>query len=62
MKTKFIDLWRSSSIIQGFLALMTGGTMCYLAIAGRDAPPVLIAILGTIIGFYFGTKKTIAQP
>ena len=52
------DLWRSSALIQGALALMFGASVCYLAIAGRDIPGILVGILGTIIGFYFGTKKT----
>ena len=61
MGTKLIDLWKSSAIIQGALALMFGATVCYLAIAGRETPPVLIAMVGAIVGFYFGTKKRI-QP
>jgi len=51
------DLWRSSALIQGALALMFGGTICYLAIQGREAPEVLFALVGTIIGYYFGTKE-----
>ncbi|MBA7615763.1 hypothetical protein ES703_23049 [subsurface metagenome] len=51
------DLWRSSALIQGVLALMFGGTICYLAIQGREAPEVLFALVGTIIGYYFGTKE-----
>jgi len=58
MGTKFTDLWRSSSLIQGGLATMFGGTICYLAIVGRPAPEVLFALVGTIIGYYFGTKKS----
>ena len=51
------DLWRSSALIQGLLALMFGATICYLAIQGREAPEVLFALVGTIIGYYFGTKE-----
>lgn len=57
MTSNLIDLWKSSTIIQGLLALMFGGSVCYLAITGQDLPDVLIGMLGTIIGFYFGTKK-----
>lgn len=52
------ELWRSSTLIQGALALMFGATICYLAIKGRPAPEVLFALVGTIIGYYFGTKQT----
>jgi len=51
------DLWRSSALIQGALALMFGATICYLALQGREAPEVLFALVGTIIGYYFGTKE-----
>ncbi len=56
MRDKLIDLWKSSALIQGLLALMFGGTICYLAIQGKPAPEVLFALVGTIIGYYFGTK------
>ena len=51
------DLWRSSALIQGTLALMFAATICYLAITGKEAPEVLFALVGTIIGYYFGTKE-----
>ncbi len=57
LATTAADLWRSSALIQGTLALMFGGTICYLAIQGREAPEVLFALVGTIIGYYFGTKE-----
>lgn len=59
MRKQIVDLWRSSALIQGTLALMFGGTICYLAIAERDMPGILLGILGTIIGYYFGTKKAL---
>ena len=52
------DLWRSSALIQGIMALTGFGTICYLAIEGRPIPEILAALLGTIIGYYFGTKTT----
>lgn len=55
------DLWKSSALIQGALALMFGATVCYLSIVGRDVPGVLLALIGTIIGFYFGTKNRIKE-
>jgi len=57
MRDKIIDLWKSSALIQGALALMFGATICYLAIVGREMPGILLALIGTIFGYYFGTKK-----
>ncbi len=57
MRDKFVDLWQSSALIQGALALMFGATICYLAIVSREIPGVLLALVGTIVGYYFGTKK-----
>jgi len=58
MRSRFIDLWKSSALIQGALALMFGGTICALALQGLELPGVLLTILGTVIGYYFGTKIT----
>jgi len=52
-----LDLWKSSTLIQGAMALMGFGTICYLEIAGRSSSQILAALVGSIIGFYFGTKK-----
>jgi len=58
MRSRFIDLWKSSALIQGTLAVMFGASICYLAITGREIPAVLVGIVGIIIGYYFGTKTT----
>jgi len=55
--TTVVDLWRSSALIQGAMALMGFGTICYLEIAGRSSSQILAALVGTIIGYYFGTKE-----
>lgn len=55
--TTAADLWRSSALIQGALALMFGATICYLEITGQRASEVIFALVGTIIGYYFGTKE-----
>ncbi len=57
MKIHLLQRLRSAALIQGVLALMFGGTVCYLAIVSREIPGILLALLGTIIGFYFGTEK-----
>jgi len=57
MKNDIIALWKSSAIIQGLMALMGFGTICYLEIIGRSSSQILAALVGSIIGFYFGTKE-----
>lgn len=57
MKINLVETWKSGALIQGILAVMFGATICYLAIVGRDIPGVLLALVGTIIGFYFRVKK-----
>jgi len=59
MKTKLIDLWRTSSLIQGTLALTVTAAIIYLAIQGREIPDLLTAIVMAIIGFYFGAKNRV---
>jgi len=58
--TTVAALWRSSALIQGAMALMGFGTICYLEIAGRESSQILAALVGSIVGFYFGTKKVTA--
>jgi len=57
MHDKIIDLWKSSTLIQGTMALAGFGVICYLAVAGRPIPEILAALVGTIVGYYFGTKN-----
>ncbi|MCK4297880.1 MAG: hypothetical protein KAX80_00020 [Planctomycetes bacterium] len=57
MRDKFLDLWKSSALIQGIMALAVTFTICYMEAAGRDVSPVLVGLVATIIGFYFGTKN-----
>lgn len=57
MATTLLNLWRSSALIQGLLALMFGATICYMAASSREIPGILLGLLGTIIGYYFGTKE-----
>lgn len=54
---KIIALLKSSVLIQGTMALAGFGAIVYLAIAGRPIPEILAALVGSMIGFYFGTKN-----
>jgi len=58
MRTKLIDLFKTSALIQGIMALAGFGIICYLAAVGRPIPEILAALVGTIVGYYFGTKTT----
>ena len=58
MRDKLIDLFKTSALIQGAMALAGFGVICYLAIVGRPIPELLAALVGTIVGYYFGTKVT----
>lgn len=57
MRDKLVDLFKTSALIQGLMALAGFGVICYLAVAGRPIPEILAALVGSIIGFYFGTKQ-----
>jgi len=52
------DLWRSSALIQGIMALTGFFTICYLQIVGRPIGEILGTLVGAIVGYYFGTKTT----
>lgn len=58
--TKFWELFAESVILQAILALMFGGTVCYMYITKMDVPDTLLTLLGAIIGFYFGGKAQVA--
>jgi len=57
MVNKMVDLLKSSVLIQGTMALAGFGAIVYLAIGGEPIPEILAALVGTMIGFYFGTKN-----
>lgn len=58
--SQFISLWKSSSLIQGAMALSSVAAIIYLSITGQPIPDILAAIVMAIIGFYFGTKQRLA--
>lgn len=58
--TKFWELFAESVILQAVLALMFGGTVCYMYIARMEVPDTLLTLLGAIIGFYFGGKAQVS--
>jgi len=62
MRTRFVDLWKSSALIQGIMALGCTGAIIYLAVIGQEIPEVLVGIVMAIVGFYFGTKERTSAP
>jgi len=56
---KLLELWKTSSLIQGTMALAALAALIFLAVTGQPIPEILIGIVMTIIGFYFGTKKAL---
>lgn len=56
MRATFTELFLSSAIIQGVMALGAVGAVIFLAVTGREVPEVLNMIVMAIIGFYFGSK------
>jgi len=56
---KFWELFAESVILQAVLAIMFGGTVCYMYVTSMEVPETLVALLGLIIGFYFGGKTQV---
>jgi len=61
MRSTFWDLLRESVIMQGTLALVMVGVICYLYLTGQDVPDPLVNFVALILGYYFGSKTTMAQ-
>ncbi len=57
MKAKFLELLADSTIIQGLLTILVVGVWLYLVVTGQAVPDTLYAIVGTVTGFYFGSKS-----
>ena len=62
VRTSVADLWRSSALIQGLLALLFAAAIVALALCGKPIPEILGAALMAIIGFYFGAKSRTPSP
>jgi hypothetical protein len=49
-------LFKESVIIQATLALLFAATVCTLFLRGLPVPGELLTLLGTVVGYYFGSK------
>lgn len=57
MRDKFIDLLKSSALVQGTIALCVVIGMVYLYVTGKPVPDTMVGIAMAILGYYFGTKS-----
>lgn len=57
MAHKLFNSFKSSDAIQGLLAIMLGGTICYCVVIARDPPTVLVGAFMAILGYYFRTNN-----
>jgi len=53
----FIDLLKSSALIQGIIATCVIITVCALAIMGKPIPELLATITLAIVGYFIGVKQ-----
>lgn len=56
--SRFWDMVRDSTIVQGIITLAVVGVTCYLWATGQPIPQELWTADGIILGFFFGAKAT----
>lgn len=49
--------FKASELIQGLLAAMLGGTICYCVIVGKAVPIEVFASFTLILGYFFRTNN-----
>lgn len=50
-------LWLPKGSVRAIMALATIATACYMAMfSAQLLPDWLVGLIGTIVGFYFGTR------
>lgn len=52
----FLDLIKSSAVVQGFIALLLIGGIVYQVVVGQQPSETLLIMANVVLGFYFGTK------
>lgn len=57
---KLYDLFKSSMILRGIIALTFTGTVCYMYLTGMEVPEGLQLVVGIIIGFFFAGAEAVA--
>ena len=56
MPEKFWEMMEESVLVQASVTLILVVTTCYMFVQGEPVPALLAGTLGTVIGFWFGTK------
>jgi hypothetical protein len=57
---KFWDLFQQSVIVQSLVTLILVGTLCYMFATGAAIPDLLAQVTLLVIGFWFGSKASLA--
>ena len=60
MKSALYDLFASSAILTGLIAVLLIGTVCYMLIMGIPIPPLLESLVTLVVGYFFGNKTSAA--
>lgn len=58
---EFLRLLEESVLVQSTVTLIAVGVTAYLVLCGADVPREWWAMMGIIIGFWFGSKVQIAE-
>lgn len=61
MKQTLVDLFKSSTLMQGILSVAVVGAYIFLLVSGNPVPETLVVSVGLVLGFFFGSKLALAQ-
>jgi hypothetical protein len=61
MKQTLLDLFISSTLMQGILSVAVIGAYIFLLVTGAEVPETLVVSVGLVLGFFFGSKLALAQ-
>lgn len=61
MKQTLVDLFKSSTLMQGILSVSVIGAYIYLLVSAQPVPETLVVSVGLVLGFFFGSKLALAQ-
>lgn len=61
MWANIVELWRESVVMQSALAIIVVGTLAYLTATSRPVPEQWWALVGLVVGYYFGSEKVVAM-
>lgn len=53
---RVLELMAESTLVQASVTLLFSSTACYMFANGLEVPPLLVAMLSLVMGFWFGSK------